>query len=147
MLRSRDGAEFASGYSKYSFVPPQDPKLNVRIEVDVIQTLAVSDTAAPFLVCNLWLASQLDFSKFDRIGSTRIGTNRGPLIGDLDRLPLRLLASEGSAVEIQATAVIPGFDQDHWRDAPTFLRFRDCLERLRFAIDPSEEKFYFGPHP
>src|SRR5262249_49707551 len=66
MLRSRDGAEFASGYSKYSFVPPQDPKLNVRIEVDVIQTLAVLDTPALFFVCNLGFATQLVFPKVDK---------------------------------------------------------------------------------
>jgi len=28
----------------------------------------------------------------------------------------------------------------------TFLGYRDCRDRLRFAIDPSE-RFYFGPHP
>jgi hypothetical protein len=73
-------------------------------------------------------------------------TNRGTLSGDLYRLPLRLIASEGNAIEIQATAIVPDLNQDHWRDAPTFLGFRDCLDRLRFAIDPSEEKFYFGAY-
>jgi hypothetical protein len=147
MLWLESGAIFAVGKADYSLSPPEDPKLNVGVEVDGIHTLVVLDTAAPFLLCSLWLATQLDVSKFDRIGSTRIVTNRGTLSGDLYRLPLRLIASEGNAIEIQATAIVPDLNQDHWRDAPTFLGFRDCLDRLRFAIDPSEEKFYFGPYP
>jgi hypothetical protein len=130
MLWLESGAIFAVGKADYSLSPPEDPKLNVGVEVDGIHTLVVLDTAAPFLLCSLWLATQLDVSKFD-----------------LYRLPLRLIASEGNAIEIQATAIVPDLNQDHWRDAPTFLGFRDCLDRLRFAIDPSEEKFYFGPYP
>jgi len=144
MLRFESGDEFASGATKYSFEPPADPKLGVQVEVDGIQTLAVVDTAAPYLICSLWLASQLDFSRMDRIRSQHIDTRFGRLRGSLYRLSIKLLASEGSGIEIQATAVVPDADEQNWRDAPTFLGFQGCLERLRFAVDPFEEKFYFG---
>ncbi len=83
----------------------------------------------------------------DKIGTVELRSHSGKIRGDLYRLPLKFLAAEGESVELEATAFVPNFDQSIWQNAPTFLGFRDCLDRLRFAIDPSEEKFYFGPHP
>jgi hypothetical protein len=111
MLRFESGANFASGVTKYSFEPAADPKLNVQVEIDGIQTLAVVDTAAPYLVCSLWLATQLDLSSADKIGSKQIDTYRGTLRGGLYRLALQVLASEGNGIEIQATAMVPNPDQ------------------------------------
>jgi len=147
MLRFRSGVEFASGVARYSLQPVPDPKLSVQVEIDGIQTLAVVDTAAPYLVCSLWMATELHLSLDARIGLREVRTNRGLLRGGLYRVAMKVLAAQGIGVEIQATAMVPHADQEHWRDAPTFLGFDGCLERLRFAVDPAEEKFYFGPCP
>ena len=145
MLWLESGGIFAVGAARYAFFPPENPKLTLRVEIGDIVSLAVVDTAAPYLVCSLELSGQIDITRAAKLGSTEIRTHRGILRGSLYRLSLRFIATEGNSTEIEATAVLPDPDQSHWRDAPTFIGFLGCLERLRFAIDPPEEKFYFGP--
>lgn len=43
------------------------------------------------------------------------------------------------------TAFVPHLTPGENWPFPTFLGWHCCLERIRFAIDPAEEKFYFGP--
>jgi gag-polyprotein putative aspartyl protease len=147
MLWLESGGVFASGKADFSFSPPDNPKLWVRVEVDGIPTLAVVDTGAPYLVCSLELAAQLKVSDMERLGSAEIRTHSGTIRGGLYRLSLKFIATEGDSVQVEATGVVPDLDQSHWRASPVFLGFQSCLDRLRFAVDPSEEKFYFGPCP
>lgn len=147
MLWLESGGVFAVGRIAYTLLPPDNPKLNLRLEIEGVLSLAVVDTAAPYLVCSLALGEQLDLSKAAHLGSAEIRTYRGIIRGALYRLSVKLIATEGSSAQFEATAVVPEPDQDHWRDAPTFLGFQGCLERVRFAIDPSEDRFYFGPCP
>ncbi len=147
MLWLESGGIFAVGNARYSLFPPDDPKLGLWVEIDEVLVLAVVDTGSPYLVCSLELAAQMNVSGMDKIGTAALWAHSGKIRGDLYRLPVKFLAAEGTSVEIVATAVVPHPNQSAWHNAPTFLGFRDCLERLRFAIDPSEEKFYFGPHP
>jgi hypothetical protein len=66
--------------------------------------------------------------------------------GRLYRLSLTLLADEGEDVTIQTTAFLPEREEaEHWGDMPCLLGLHGCLERLRFAVDPRTEHFYFGP--
>jgi hypothetical protein len=147
MLWLESGDVFAVGSAGYSLAPSSDPKIGIRVEVDGIKVWAVVDTGSPYLVCSLELARQIEVSAMDQLGTIELRTHVGSIRGSLYRLPLRFIASEGVSVEIETTVVVPDLDQTLWQNARTFLGFRDCLARLRFAIDPSEEKFYFGPHP
>ena len=61
------------------------------------------------------------------------------LAGSLERIPLTLTASDGDSLTIDAT----WFVSEEW-PGPTVIGWRGALERIRFAIDPSEESFYFG---
>ncbi len=72
---------------------------------------------------------------------------RGVLVqGRLYRLPLTLLATQGADTTIEATAFVPEpAEAEHWGDLPCLLGLYGCLERVRFAVDPSTEQFYFGP--
>ena len=145
MLWLESGEVFAVGRVAYSLFPPGDSRLIVPIEIAGIEAFAIVDTGAPYLVCNLELAERIGVSGFDNIGSAQLRTHRGQISGGLHRLPLKLIADEGVSVEIDATALVPDPDQLSWRYAPVFLGFVGCLERVRFAVDPREEKFYFGP--
>ena len=147
MLWLESGGIFAVGNAGYSVAPAGDPKVRLRVEVDGIKVWAVVDTGSPYLVCSLEPARQIHLSGTGQLGTTELRTHVGTIRGDLYRLPVRFIATEGISVEIEATAVVPDLHQAVWHNAPTFLGFRDCQDRLRFAIDPSEEKFYFGPHP
>jgi hypothetical protein len=35
-------------------------------------------------------------------------------------------------------------EEEGWNDMPSILGFYGCLERIRMAIDPVTETFYFG---
>jgi hypothetical protein len=66
--------------------------------------------------------------------------------GRLYRLTLTLLADQGEDVMIQTTAFVPEPEEaEHWGDLPCLLGLYGCLERVRFAVDPRAELFYFGP--
>lgn len=59
-----------------------------------------------------------------------------------------LLKSEiphsGLDLEVDATAFVPTLPSgERWPD-PNFLGLSGFLERIRFAIDPAENAFYFG---
>jgi len=59
--------------------------------------------------------------------------------GRLERTAVSILADEGDSLDIEATA----FVSPDWKDV-TFLGYSGLLERIRFAIDPRENLFYFG---
>jgi hypothetical protein len=56
-----------------------------------------------------------------------------------------LLAEEGENLAFEATAFVPEqHEEEGWSDMPSILGFYGCLERIRMAIDPVTETFYFG---
>lgn len=67
--------------------------------------------------------------------STRLGTFRG----DLYRGPLFFEAREGEPLDVEATV----FLSPHWR-GPNFIGYQGLLQRIRFAVDPEVNLFYFG---
>lgn len=63
--------------------------------------------------------------------------------GSITRLSIRLLADEGDSLTVDATAFIPDVEE-YWGDLPVFIGLTGFMERLRFAVDPSTDTFYFG---
>jgi hypothetical protein len=56
-----------------------------------------------------------------------------------------LLAEAGGNLGFEATAFVPEqHEEEGWGDMPSILGFYGCLERIRMAIDPVTETFYFG---
>lgn len=53
-----------------------------------------------------------------------------------------LLADEGQgeSLTLDVTAFLP---DDRW-NLPNMLGLTGCLERIRFAVDPANDLFYFG---
>jgi hypothetical protein len=66
---------------------------------------------------------------------TRLGT----ISGSIERISLRFPAIEGASLEIDATCFI----SPDW-PGPTVLGWRGGLERMRFALDPNDNWFYFA---
>jgi hypothetical protein len=68
-----------------------------------------------------------------------LATRLGTFHGRLQRFAVRFPAEVGDPVTVEATWFVceecPG---------PPVLGWRGCLERIRFAIDPGERRFYFG---
>lgn len=69
----------------------------------------------------------------------RLETRFGLFSGGLQRLPLTFVATEGQELAIDAT----WFVNADW-PGPLVLGWKGCLERTRFALDPAEERLYFG---
>lgn len=63
----------------------------------------------------------------------------GLLDGTIQRLPITLIAEEGDHLTIDASV----FVTDAWHHGH-FLGYSGFLERLRFAIDPFSNTYYFG---
>lgn len=98
------------------------------------------DTGAP------WCIFSPDIGEFLQDGfepvsdwlflSTRLGTFSGVLY----RVPLKFAMSEGEPLTINATV----FVSPDW-SGPNFIGYEGLLQRIRFAVDPEENLFYFGP--
>jgi hypothetical protein len=59
----------------------------------------------------------------------------------LERVHVTLVATDGVSLDVEATVFVSA----DWA-GPNFIGWLGFLERLRFAVDPSERRyFYFGP--
>ncbi len=67
--------------------------------------------------------------------STRFGRFGGRLYRGLITLPV----DEGEPLDVDATVFI----SPDWR-GPNFLGYEGLLQRIRFAVDPESNLFYFG---
>jgi hypothetical protein len=142
MLKFADGTVFASGSAPYNYLPEENPRLQIEIEIDGQRFSAAVDTGAPFFICNLAVAESLGMTAAEHVGVAALSTRKGLMRGRLYRTALVLLAMEGASVEIEVTTFVP--DDQTWNDEPLFLGLFNCLDRVRFAMDPTADTFYFG---
>jgi hypothetical protein len=142
MLRLDNGTVFATGSAPYDFLPEENPRLQIQIEIDGQRLSAAVDTAAPYFICNVATAESLGITAAEHVGVQELSTRKGVMAGNLYRIPLVLLATEGGSVEIEVTTFVPS--DETWNGEPLFLGLLNCLDRVRFAVDPAAEKFYFG---
>ncbi|MGH9843688.1 MAG: hypothetical protein ACREEM_33550 [Blastocatellia bacterium] len=140
---------FATGAANYYYNPIPGSDTSARIILPVLVegefTSAVVDTAAPFLVCSTELAVTIGFDPSYALGPHILNIRGYRVRGSLHRVELALLATTGIDLPVDVTAFVPYPDEPS--DFPSFLGFWGCLERIRFAVDPSTSMFYFGPHP
>jgi len=145
---------FATGVMDYAFRPTDSGENNLRIilriSVENIPALAVLDTGGPYLIIAPDVANRLGFDPEASLKKTEIKIRGVAYTGNLHRVDITLTASEGEGIQFQATAFVPNTDQEEkWGNLPTFLGIENCLERIRFALDPNPDapKFYFGTLP
>jgi predicted aspartyl protease len=145
-----DGSPFAIGAAPYTYCPATDRESTLRIFVTVdlggVVTSAFVDTGGIYLWCPPQLAIELglDLDEGEPVGP--ILSARGRFEGILLRIPLTLVAEEGNSLVIEPTVFVPSLKPgDHLpEDFPCILGMQGCLERLRFAVDPSTDTFHFG---
>jgi len=97
------------------------------------------DTAAQWCVMSLDLAEDLGCPPRADDPSAMLHTRFGRMLGQIARVPLVLPVVDGEALTVEATFWI----SDQW-SGPTVIGWKGCLERIRFAIDPQTETFYFA---
>jgi hypothetical protein len=138
------GEPFTSGRSRFVDQHPRFPEPTAKVFVKVGFPgssgiwMAQVDTGAAYSILEAELAEVLGL--LDLEGQrTRVSTRLGTLSGKLVRVPLTLMADEGSSLDLDATF----FLSRDWRGA-TFLRYTGLLDRLRIALDAPANLFYFG---
>lgn len=121
----------------------QDPFARIFLEVRPgflpLPVLAMVDTAAPWCIFEPRIGAFVR-ENFHWVSkgvplSTRLGTFRG----DLYRVPLFFEAFDGEPLDVEATVFVsPDWPGDN------FLGYEGLLQRIRFAVDPEVNLFYFG---
>ena len=111
----------------------------VTLKGVVEPVLAVMDTGAPWCIFEPFAAKILVRNSLlvqKRVAlSTRLGMIHGALYREMIRIP----ADEGDPLDVEATV----FVSPDWQ-GPSFIGYQGLLERIRFAVDPETNLFYFG---
>jgi hypothetical protein len=144
-----DGQQFTQGSQPYSYAPiagGKDLRVLLEVVIEGFRTQAMLDTGAAFLVCEPSLANRLALDPDTAIRQFRIHVRNTWVRGSLYRLDFTLPAERGAELTISATAFIPDRDEP-WPGLPSIIGLEGCFDRIRFALDTSDDTFFFGQHP
>ncbi len=100
---------------------------------------AFIDTGTPYCVFNAAVVENLGLP-FDEGERIVLRTAYGPFEGTVQRVTICLIAEHGESLNIDASVFVAA----DWQ-LGNFLGYTGFLERLRFAVDPATNTFYFGP--
>jgi hypothetical protein len=149
VLQFTDGRPFTTGACPYWDQPPSGhtatPRITIVVKIEDFGTQAVVDTGGVYLVCDPEISDLLDLNSSTSLGVSTLLIRGYEYVGDLHRLIITLVAEEGESLELEVTAFVPQLDSGEEWQKPSFLGLQGCLEFLRFAIDPGNNVFYFGP--
>lgn len=144
MLYYQDGNLFATSYAFYqdSIEGRLSPKICVAVQFgELAKTVAVVDTAAPYCVLSREEVEAVDPTyKDSATEETSLHMIEGEPSGVLIRWPITLIAEDGPNLTIDGTIFVP---DDH-TPRPTFIGLDGILNRMRFAVEPQKNLFYFG---
>ena len=90
------------------------------------------------------LADESGLDPQSAIGSDVLTIRAGTVDGYLYPVNLQIHAEEGNDLLQEVTAFIPNATVEQRVETPTFLGLKGCLEFHKFAVDPSENQFYFA---
>lgn len=145
MLKTLDGTNFATGRTRFLDEDSTDyqgaAKIFVKIEPSNLgfPVLAQLDTGSAWSILKPEIAEAMQLTN-EEGQPERLSTRFGSIDGQLKRTNITILADDGDSIELEATVFIP----TEW-SAGNFLGYGGLLERVRFAIDPQKNFFYFGP--
>jgi hypothetical protein len=139
-----DNLDFTTGRAKFFDQAPgtDEPTAKVYVPIGFSgvegHSLAQLDTGAAWSILQVPVAELLGVLDGDGHPTTVL-THGGPVKGRLERVPLTLVADEGSSLEVDATFLV----SREWQGG-TFLGYTGLLEKIRIALDPPANLFYFG---
>lgn len=149
LLQFENQEPFASGVTPYAYRPATDeektPRIVIILQLGGIETTAFVDTGGVYAICSPEFTQLLNLDPRDGFPS-RVRSSRWNYPGNLHRVPITFISESGEDLTIEVTAFFPDlqFSSEWPEDFPCILGLYGCLERLRFAVDPSNEMFYFG---
>lgn len=150
LLQFSDDRVFARGACPYEYRPATEremsPRILIEVEIEGVRTQAMVDTGGVYLICHPEFAELLDLDDTVLVEKKiHMAIPRyGRVEGNLYFVSLTLLAEEGYSCEWQVTAFVPRHLTSNAPVFPSVMGLHGCLEKLRFAVDPSTDTFYFG---
>lgn len=150
ILQFVSGEPFANGVATYMYRPvtarETAHRIVVTVEINSFPTQAYLDTGAVYLICAPQIADVLGLVYEDRLETQKLHFRGQWYDGGLYRVSFTITADYGEAVEVEVTAFVPRIHpEDEWPiDFICIAGMSGCLERMRFALDPLDEKIYFG---
>ncbi len=141
---------FISGVARYEdHYPGQEDSARMVVPLVVADQLtvpAIVDTGAPWCVLDPEIAEWVQDSVQALYTPDQRLMIRGVLYrGRLLRLDLKLPSFQGESLQVEATVFVPTLSTGETWTLPNFVGLDGFLNRMRFAIDPAENNFYFGP--
>uniref|UniRef100_UPI00350F3040 hypothetical protein n=2 Tax=Kamptonema formosum TaxID=331992 RepID=UPI00350F3040 len=106
-------------------------------------TRAVLDTGAPYVICAPKIARDAGVDPASALERKTMLIRGMRLSGFVVRLNIRLKAEEGEDLDVDSTVFVPD-SEVLWGNFPSFIGLTGFLERIRFALDPNTDTFYFG---
>ncbi len=128
-----------SGYAADYVEGPFQLFVAVECLVGEFTINALLDTGSQWCILPAKIAMALDEATGSQEPTERLSTRLGTLAGRLVRMPLAFVAEDGETVDVDAT----WFVSPDW-PGPAVIGWKGCLERIRFALDPTLEQFYFA---
>jgi len=137
VLLFNNGDFFATGAIPYAYRPATEAettnRILIRAEIQGVITTFVVDTGAPYVILAPGIARGAGVARSSAL-ETRTMLIRGMrLEGFLVRLNIRLVATEGEDLDVDATVFVPEVEE-YWGDFPSFIGLTGFLERMRFAF-------------
>jgi hypothetical protein len=145
ILKTIDGADFATGRARFldeaANALEGAAKIFLKIEPSNLGSpvLAQLDTGCAWSILKPEIAEAMQLMNEEGQPET-LSTRFGTIDGQLKRTNITILADDGDSVDVEATVFVP----TEWSSG-NFLGYGGLLERVRFAVDPQENFFYFGP--
>ncbi len=147
LLFFANGDTFATGATGYDYRPATETETTNRIilelQIEGIPTVAVVDTGAPYVICSPKVATDAGIDPASALERKTMLIRQMRLDGFVYRLNLTLKAEVGEDLDVDATVFVPEVEE-FWGDFPSFIGLGGFLERIRFALDPNTDTFYFG---
>lgn len=103
---------------------------------DGYEEIALLDTGAEWSVLSSEAAIAVA-SHLEHVEPLVMSTRLGKVSGTLCRLPVTLVADEGSDIKLEASVLV----SDDWT-GPLVLGYRGFLANLRISIDPGSRDFH-----
>jgi hypothetical protein len=151
LLGFTDWKPFALGAVDYLYRPAAgdiSPRILIEVKIEAVYVEAILDTGSPYAICTPKDARRIGIqsdTRTERLTMVIRGVRMG---GYLHRLNMTFEATQGESLTIVATVFVPDAEwEESWGETPSFIGLSGCLERMRCAIDPDTDTFYFGPLP
>ncbi len=147
-LSTANGELFTTGMASYSYRPAINDISNriiLQVEIEGVFVEAIVDTGSPYVVCPPYISGLIGFDPSTATESILFKVRGIDMQGSLYRAAILFPAEKGEDLIVDGTVFVPDQEwQEVWGEQPAFIGLTGCLERMRFAVDPENDIFYFG---